>query len=153
MHSDPTYEYAMLCERQRALEMIADLPSFRRNNSYVKIAGWRKVLRCIDENKRDADRFVGEILEPNDERALREGAVVVQYNSLRVNAKFYKRDRSLAPRSEIFIAVYCVVDGELVKVYWDLSRAFKTWDKRLSKAVSELGLQPTWPPCEEGKNV
>ncbi len=147
MESDPTYEYAMVRERNLALKMIAELPATRRGNSFVKLTGWRRVIRGIDESKRDADRFVGEFLEPGDDVHLREGAIVVQYNSLCVNAKLFKRDwDSITPRSQIFIAVYQVTQGELVKAAWDVSRAFKTWDKKLSGLFSDLCLDPVWPP-------
>ncbi|UZE96928.1 hypothetical protein [Alkalimarinus alittae] len=141
----PDTDYSALSDYKEALELISELSYNRKSKSYAKLTSWCMIIEGVDDEKTGQDKFVGQTIKSNQEIDLKEGAVIAQCDNLCINARFYMRDRrACAPRSTIYLNLYQVREGELKCVYCDESRAFKTWDKRLAKAIK--GLESiTWP--------
>ncbi len=140
----PQFDTYIESEFERSESMIEELSSSRQYNSYSSLKGWRKLVKGIDINQTGQKYFIGEFVDRNEEIELNKGAVLIQYDSLYINAKFKASTRSYAPTSMIHVELYQVTDEGLTSMYNETSRKFKTWHKRLGREFNKL-TGVAWP--------
>lgn len=139
----PNFNQELITEYECANRLIAELSNSRKYSSKAELTGWRKVVHCTNEKLNGHKHFVGEFVERNETLDLKEGAIIIQYDSLYINAQFYAADRQIAPESRIHVELYQVKGYELVSFYQDTSRKFKSWHLQPGRELRKHTI--TWP--------